>query len=604
MYKYILSTTAIAVIIAVSQPALAAEVSQATTANLTVLTSQVQQQTSTNPVSTFNVSQSIIRADGKKKVRLQQFYQDVPVWGHSVAAIETAQGYNDVSGYIVNAISQDLASTTPQLSATHAFASLARSHAAQQLAQPQVIYKAQKELIKKAKLWIYLDQNQQAKLVYISNFVTTKQGEPSRPFYIVDANSGELLEQWEGIAHRDAQGPGGNQKTGQYYYGSDYGYLNVDNNCRMTNSNVETINMNGSTYSGSIHQFACPTNTVKSINGAYSPLNDAHYFGGVVFDMYQDWIGVNPLNSKLRMRVHYGNNYENAFWDGQQMTFGDGASTFHPLVSLDVSAHEVSHGFTEFNSNLVYRNQSGGINEAFSDMAGEAAKFYMHGSNDWMVGSAIFKGNGALRYMANPTQDGKSIDHASDYRSGMNVHHSSGVFNKAFYELATTNGWGVRKAFEVFTLANQIYWNANSTFVSAACGVYKATADKGYNQAHVAAAFNVVGVNAACGGTTPPGGDSGTLTNLSAYSGNWTRNEIVVPAGTASLKVVISGGNGDADLYLRYGNAPSTSQYNCRPYRYGNEETCTISNPQAGTWHVGIRAYQSFSGLTQTWSYQ
>ena len=75
-------------------------------------------------------------------------------------------------------------------------------------------------------------------------------------------------------------------------------------------------------------------------------------------------------------QVHYSNSFENAFWNGQQMTFGDGRNRFYPLVSLDVTAHEVSHGFTEQNSGLVYRNQSGGMNEAFSDMAGEAAEYY------------------------------------------------------------------------------------------------------------------------------------------------------------------------------------------------------------------------------------
>ena len=69
--------------------------------------------------------------------------------------------------------------------------------------------------------------------------------------------------------------------------------------------------------------------------------------------MYQEWYGINPLKTDLTLRVHYGDGFENAFWDGKQMTFGDGADIFYPLVSLDVTAHEVSHGFTEFNSGLL-----------------------------------------------------------------------------------------------------------------------------------------------------------------------------------------------------------------------------------------------------------
>src|SRR3546814_9119715 len=91
------------------------------------------------------------------------------------------------------------------------------------------------------------------------------------------------------------------------------------------------------------------------------------------------------------------------------MYFGDGASTFYPLVGLDVLAHEVSHGFTEQNSNLEYAYQPGGINEAFSDMAGEAAEFFFNGENDFLVGGEIFKAPGeALRYMEDPTLDGIS----------------------------------------------------------------------------------------------------------------------------------------------------------------------------------------------------
>ena len=175
------------------------------------------------------------------------------------------------------------------------------------------------------------------------------------------------------------------------------------------------------------------------------------------------------------------------------MTFGDGATTFHPLVSLDVSAHEVSHGYTEQNSGLVYSGQSGGMNEAYSDIAGEAAEFFKDGTNDFLVGAQIFKGTGALRYMANPPQDGRSIGHASNYTSGMDVHYSSGVYNKAFYLLATTSGWNTQSAFQAFARANRDYWTASSTFNQGACGVQKAATDMGKPVADVIAAFSAVG---------------------------------------------------------------------------------------------------------------
>ena len=354
-------------------------------------------------------------------------------------------------------------------------------------------------------------------LAYVADFLDNDVLQ--RPWGVINAVSGKLLRFNDMLAHKgkpgggggnggggntsttpaEATGPGGNEKTGQYYYGVDFPALTVSaddsGNCYMESENVITTDMGNSTRRGSLFQFTCPENSYQAVNGAYSPLNDAHAFGNVIFDMFGDWYGVVPLTQKLEMRVHYGRNYENAFWDGTAMSFGDGATTFHPLVSLDVSAHEVAHGVTEQRSGLVYSAQSGGMNEAFSDMAGEAAENFMLGANDWMVGEQIFKSAGALRYMIDPTQDGRSIGHASDYTSGMDVHYSSGVYNRAFYLLATTNGWSVQSAFGVMLRANDLYWTANSTYNAGACGVESAASDLGLSASDVTAAFAAVGVS-------------------------------------------------------------------------------------------------------------
>nr|WP_255682218.1 PPC domain-containing protein [Luteimonas sp. BDR2-5] len=71
-----------------------------------------------------------------------------------------------------------------------------------------------------------------------------------------------------------------------------------------------------------------------------------------------------------------------------------------------------------------------------------------------------------------------------------------------------------------------------------------------------------------------------------------------VPSGASSLTIASSGGTGDGDLYVRRGAAPTTTAYDCRPYRTGNAETCTFSSPQAGTWHVQYRGYSAYSGVT------
>ncbi|MDM5085197.1 M4 family metallopeptidase [Aeromonas rivipollensis] len=529
--------------------------------------------------------------NGQQRVRYEQTWQGIPVWGQVLVADQALGGQvNQVSGTMLRKIDADLTGPTATLSPADA-ALKARAGA-----------KGSNEQVK---LFVMQDETGQARLVYLVSWLAASK-EPSRPFVMIDAQSGSELKRWEGINHQDATGPGGNLKTGKYFYGADFGPLKVDDSCRMSSTNVDTINLNHATSGGAVHQFSCPENRVKEINGAYSPLNDAHYFGNVVFDMYRNWYNTAPLSFKLKMRVHYGRNYENAFWDGSQMTFGDGATTFYPLVSLDVAAHEVSHGFTEQNSGLVYSGQSGGINEAFSDMAGEAAENYMKGSNDWLVGAQIFKGNGSLRYFEDPTRDGSSIGHASDYYDGIDVHHSSGVYNRAFYLLANTGGWNTRKAFEVFVLANRLYWGANTSFDQGACGVTRAATDLGYSLTDVATAFTAVGVNASCGATPQPDKvlqNGVAVTNLTAAKGGKLNYTVEVPTGKSQLVIASSGGSGDADLYVKFGSEPTSNSYDCRPYKSGNAETCTLNVPKAGTWHVQLSGFSAFSGVSLKASY-
>ena len=109
-----------------------------------------------------------------------------------------------------------------------------------------------------------------------------------------------------------------------------------------------------------------------------------------------------------------------------------------------------------------------------------------------------------------------------------------------------------------------------------------------------------------CDATGGGGGNAQekTYSNLAAARGAWVHHSVDVPSGTQRLVVNISGGSGDADLYTRFGSQPTTSQWTCRPYRNGNQETCTHENPAAGTWHIGLRAYSAFSGVTMNWRYE
>ncbi|HQW59000.1 MAG TPA: M4 family metallopeptidase [Thermomonas sp.] len=546
---------------------------------------------------------------GVRNYRYNQSFRGVPIFGEGVVVSEDSAGnVRALFGNKVTGLERDIGSTTPRLSKAAALVAGKRAGLGNRISGMLTSNE-------KTELVIYVDDGGHGHLAYHVDFFADSAtgGAPTRPSVLVDANSGRVLKQWENLQHAlVGTGPGGNSKTGQYEYGTNFGYLDVTQSgttCTMNNTNVKTVNLNnGSTNtSTTAFSYTCPRNTVKAINGAYAPLNDAHFFGGVIYNMYQAYIGMAPLTFQLQMKVHYKTSYENAFWNGSAMTFGDGASTFYPLVSLDVSSHEVSHGFTEQQSNLTYSGMSGGMNEAYSDMAGEAAEYYMRGSNDWKVGADIFKGTGALRYMNNPPLDGSSIDNAANFTSSMDVHYSSGVYNKAFYLLATKAGWNTQKAFQVFARANRDYWTASSTFNQGACGVQTAATDLGFTVADVTAAFTSVGVS--CASTPPPPTGGGVLTNgvaktnQSGAAGASLNYTMVVPAGATGLKFVTSGGTGDADLYVKFGSAPTTTSYTCKSEGGTNAETCSIATAQAGTYYVLVKGYSAFSGMSITGSY-
>ncbi|WP_323846214.1 S8 family peptidase [Microbulbifer magnicolonia] len=94
------------------------------------------------------------------------------------------------------------------------------------------------------------------------------------------------------------------------------------------------------------------------------------------------------------------------------------------------------------------------------------------------------------------------------------------------------------------------------------------------------------------------GGSGWTETNLSGSQASWQHFTLQVDSGMSSLDVQMSGGSGDGDLYVRFGAQPTTGSYDCRPYRWGNNESCSISNPAAGTWYISIRGYSAYSGVT------
>ena len=434
-------------------------------------------------------------------VRMQQAYAGFPVFG-GYAIMHQRGAAKTLNGMVYRGLKAELGQPAPSFvkQAQVALQTFKSQYSDQTIIESNVIP------------MVYIDRQHKAFWAYkVSLMVQPLDGIPERPTAILDAHTLLPFEHWNDMKTSQSivkgQGYGGNKRAGSWQYGVDLPFLqltrdNATGMCYMKNQDVKVLDM-ASHYVNppSAMAFSCAAdpdgqnswwtgkqaNGYDRSNGAYSPTNDALYIGSVIKDMYSQWYGVNALtrNDKpmpLVMRVHYGDHYENAFWDGKQMTFGDGANMMYPLVSLGVGAHEISHGFTEQHSDLNYFGQSGGMNESFSDMAAQAAEFYVKNTNSWAIGGDIMKENSGydvLRYLDKPSRDGESIDSADQYYQGMNVHHSSGVYNRFFYLLATQPDWNVRQAFHVMLKANVDYWTPYSNFNEGACGVISAAKDLG-----------------------------------------------------------------------------------------------------------------------------
>lgn len=374
--------------------------------------------------------------------------------------------------------------------------------------------------------------------------------------------------------------------------------------------------------------------TLARIEGA-DPVADAvvntnYDHLGTVYKCYSELFGrdsINNAGATLISTVHHQVNYVNAFWNGTQMVYGDGngVDASNLANSLDVTAHELTHAVTDYESDLVYSGESGGLNESMSDIFGAVCEWYGDGKvvsdRTWLIGDDVWTPatpGDALRYMANPTQDGDSLDYYPDYYGGVDVHYSSGISNLAFYLLSqggthptgktTTQvaGIGIEKAARIFYKANADLMTPSTSFEQAKVATEQAAQQLGYDEATIASVSNAwkavgVGVPVPPPPSSPIGKD--TPTPVEGTKGSKKYFTVEVPEGAYDLQISTSGGTGDVDLYTRFASAPTTTTYDCRGYKSGNNEACTIALPSHGTWYVMLNGYSAYSGatLTVTW---
>ena len=274
-------------------------------------------------------------------------------------------------------------------------------------------------------------------------------------------------------------------------------------------------------------------------------VNEAYNGSGDTYDLYNTAFGRNSIDNnglKLVSTVHYDKGYDNAFWDGEQMVYGDGDEDLPSTerlfnrftISLDIIGHELTHGVTQYEANLIYQNQPGALNEAISDIFGSLVRQYKleqtAAQADWIIGDGLFTANVngvGIRSMKAPgtayndpvlgsdPQPAHMRDYVTTFEDNGGVHINSGIVNHAFYVTAIEiGGFAWEKAGQIWYKALTEKLKSNSNFQNAADLTFEAAAEifgaNSMEQNAVKKGWSQVGIT-----ITGTGGGEPTPTTLS-----------------------------------------------------------------------------------------
>lgn len=488
--------------------------------------------------------------------------------------------------------------TTPKLAAAAAVtaALLDANITNDQLTQPALTY--------------VLGTDGNAHLAWRATVDYTTGDDPQRDVIFADAETGKLV----------ARHP-------QYHYGRA----------------LQTINANNSTSS---RKWVTVSTSSGTINTGDAAIDSAHNYAIATYDYYLNNHGRDSIDNAgmtLVSRAHWGRSYNNAYWDGSQMTYGDGDGiVFVPLSQdADVVAHELTHGVTERSSGLIYQNESGALNEAWSDIFGALVDRQegATGADIWLLGEDIYTpgtpGDG-LRDMANPQAMGDYDWYPTRYLGTSDsggVHTNSGIANLAFVllvdggthpragapsdpanvasaaipEIAVT-GIGFEAAADLFYAANVGCLTPGATFAEARFCTAEALA--GVHAAAVHLAWDAVGVPTEFTPPPPPApsialADGVTLAGQDSNASTYQFYTLDVVAGS-TVKCTTAASNGDADLYLRFGENPdadpNSTTNECGSYTTTSNESCTTKSAATSdtTLNALVHAYSPYTSLSIT----
>ncbi|MBJ6108475.1 M4 family metallopeptidase [Hymenobacter sp. BT523] len=488
--------------------------------------------------------------------KFAQFYQGVRV-EHATYTVHSKGG-------TVESISGDFEkisglSTTPSLSESAALTK-ALAHVGARKYMWQTTEANAAEFAPQGELVIVRDGRQNAEtgpLVLAWKFNVYAAQPISRSFVYVDARSGQVVLQDNIIKHAAATGTFATAYSGSRTIADGTttgGYLLRETTRGL---GIQTFNCKKSNSYTSATDFIDADNnwTSAEYNNANfdNVAGDAHVGAQATYDYWKNVHGRNSYDNAgaiIKSYVHFddvpgGAGYENAYWDGVRMTYGDGATRFRPLTALDVCGHEIGHAVCEKTANLTYANESGAMNEGLSDIWGASIEAYavanlgftsggVKAKSTWLIGEEIDKQQAALRSMSDPKSLGQPAYYKGQYWAPLSsspsnandqggVHTNSGVLNHWFYILAvgksgtneggntySVTGQGIDAAAKITYRMESVYMTASSTYAQARTYAIQAATDLyGAGSAQVIAVTNAwyaVGVGASYtgGGTTTP----------------------------------------------------------------------------------------------------
>ncbi|MET9965349.1 M4 family metallopeptidase [Streptomyces sp. NPDC006356] len=379
-------------------------------------------------------------ADGTVHTRYERTYAGLPVLGGDLVVHKSASGANKGVTKATKAAIK-VASLKPEISAAKAegqAVKLAKAAGSEKTAADQAPRKV---------IWA---ANGTPTLAYETVVGGLQEdGTPNELHVITDAATGKKLYEYQGIETGTGKsGYSGTVTLGTSLSGSTYQLNDTSRGSHKTYNLARRTSGTGTLFTDADDTWG--TGTFGSSSSDQTAAVDAAYGAQETWDYYKETFGRSGIKNDGKAaysRVHYGNAYVNAFWDDSCfcMTYGDGEGNTNPLTSLDVAGHEMTHGVTSNTAGLNYSGESGGLNEATSDIFGTAVEFFANNSSDvgdYLIGEKIdINGDGTpLRYMDKPSKDGSSKDAWYSGIGSIDVHYSSGPANHFFYLLSEGSG--------------------------------------------------------------------------------------------------------------------------------------------------------------------